>query len=224
MGIVSLKQSMELFWLGRYVERVYLTLRHLDQLYDVLLDIDKEAYKKFCAELEIPDIYEDRLDFVNNYLFSKENPDSIYSNLSRAYDNGIVLRNCISSASLSYIQMALDVLESGKKLQANALLDQQVIDYLLAFWGCIDDFVKSHQQRNMIKAGRYLERLDMQLRFREPWSDIQITIRKLERRFEGAGLRWDEDKIRTMLNYARLTPKDDESYRAVLKIADSLTV
>lgn len=89
MGIVSLKQSMELFWLGRYVERVYLTLRHLDQLYDVLLDIDKEAYKKFCAELEIPDIYEDRLDFVNNYLFSKENPDSIYSNLSRAYDNGI---------------------------------------------------------------------------------------------------------------------------------------
>ena len=35
------------------------------------------------------------------------NPDSIISNLNRAYDNAIVLRESIGSETLSYIQLSL---------------------------------------------------------------------------------------------------------------------
>ena len=70
--------------MGRYVERVYRTLNYLEGLYDVLIDTDETAYKEFCAALNIPDVYEDASDFMTSYFFDELNPDSVYSNLSRA--------------------------------------------------------------------------------------------------------------------------------------------
>ena len=222
MGIISIEQSNNLFWLGRYVERVYLTLRYLDQLYDTLLDADPKAYEIYCEDLNIPMVYSDPMQFASDYLFDKNNPDSVYSNLSRAYDNGIVLRNQISSAALSYLQMALDTLEVGKKNNAYALLNRQIIDYLLAFWGCIDEYLGSRSERNLIKSGRYLERLDMQLRLSAPWPEVEVTLGKLERRLEGARISYNKDDIAAIFNYARLGSDDKETYKKALEIANRL--
>ena len=104
MDFISIEKGENLFWLGRYVERVYRTLNYLEGLYDVLIDTDETAYKEFCAALNIPDVYEDASDFMTSYFFDELNPDSVYSNLSRAYDDGILLRNTISTRSLAYIQ------------------------------------------------------------------------------------------------------------------------
>ena len=86
MDFISIEKGENLFWLGRYVERVYRTLNYLEGLYDVLIDTDETAYKEFCAALNIPDVYEDASDFMTSYFFDELNPDSVYSNLSRAYE------------------------------------------------------------------------------------------------------------------------------------------
>lgn len=49
MDFISIEKGENLFWLGRYVERVYRTLNYLEGLYDVLIDTDETAYKEFCA-------------------------------------------------------------------------------------------------------------------------------------------------------------------------------
>lgn len=210
MGFISIEQSDNLFWLGRYAERVYRTIRCFEALCDVMLDIDEHAYKPFCAALNIPDIYKDSLDFIDSYLYEPQNPDSLYSNLSRAYDNGLVLRNTISSPSLSYLQLAMNCMEEGRRNRANALVGRQVMDYLLAFWGSIDEYVASGQERCLIKAGRYLERLDMQIRLGESWESIGVTLGKLERRLIGAKLLYDTNKFRLLLNFAQLADDDEE--------------
>ena len=46
------------------------------------------------------------------YLFDEENPDSVILSMKRAYDNGVVLREELSSNVLSYIQLALNTLEA----------------------------------------------------------------------------------------------------------------
>ena len=111
MGIISVEKSDHLFWLGRYVERVFTTLNTFFTYYDRMLDTEKEAYKHFCERLSIPDIYENQEDFVQKYLFSKEDGNSVYSSMERAYDNAVVLRDELSSRTLSYIQLALDCME-----------------------------------------------------------------------------------------------------------------
>ena len=84
---ISAEQADRLYWLGRYVERVFSTVRIFNQSLDRMIDQDGEDYVAFCKCLSIPsDIYRDAADFEVKYLFDATNPDSIYSNLSRAYD------------------------------------------------------------------------------------------------------------------------------------------
>lgn len=219
MGFISLEQSENLFWLGRYTERVYLTLTYLEKLFDVLIDKDPQAYIPYCDSLNIPNVYKDSTDFMSNYLFDRKNPDSVYANLSRAYDNGIILRNSISSNCLAYLQMSLDTLEEGKKSNSYGLLNQQIIDYLLAFWGGIDEFVGTASERHLIKAGRYLERLDMQLRLGAAWEEIEVTLGKMERRLKGAQAQYATENVQAIWGFARKRPLDPNTRLVALNLA-----
>lgn len=193
MGTISLEKMNHLLWLGRYTERVYTTLRLFDQYYDIMIDRDLFAYDGYCKRLTIPNIYRDKDHFTDSYLFEPENPDSLYSNLGRAFDNAVVLREELSSTVLAYIQMSLDILKSTRGSEAPLMELQRVMDYLLAFWGSVDDFVESEESRNLMKCGKYIERLDLYLRFEYPLRSIEKENRKLENRLKRLGFVCNEE-------------------------------
>lgn len=178
MGIISLEKSDHLFWLGRYTERVFTTLDTFFKYFDKMLDRDEEVYHAFCKELSIPDIYKNNDDFVHTYLFSQNDPNSVYSNMLRAFDNAVVLRDELSSKTLSYVQLALDCMEHASGSQAPVYELQAVLDYLFAFWGCLDDNVEDEECRNIIKCGKYLERLDLYMRLGYSYRAIEKEYNK----------------------------------------------
>lgn len=183
MGIISIEKADHLFWLGRYTERVFTTLRMFFKHFDEMLDMDNRAYEGFCEKLAIPVIYQDMDDFIDKYLFSAEDPNSIYSNMLRALDNGVVLRDELSSDALSYIQMTLDCMEQVKAYGNALAYDlQPVKDYLFAFWGCLDDNMEDEEGRNIIKCGKYLERLDLYMRLDFPYSYVEKEFSKFKNR------------------------------------------
>lgn len=183
MGIISIEKADHLFWLGRYTERVFTTLRMFFKYFDEMLDMDNRVYEGFCEKLSIPVIYQDMDDFIDKYLFSAEDPNSVYSNMLRALDNGVVLRDELSSDALSYIQMTLDCMEQVKA-HGNALAYdlQPVKDYLFAFWGCLDDNMEDEEGRNIIKCGKYLERLDLYMRLDFPYTYVEKEFSKFRNR------------------------------------------
>lgn len=197
MGTISLKQTDCLYWLGRYLERVYTTLQLFDRCYDSMIDSDPFAYREFCGRLSIPDIYAGPADFVERYLFAPENPDSIASNLGRAYDNAIVLRECISSLALSYVQTALDAMTAGRASRAHCLVSIGVCDRILSFWGAVDDRCHALECRNILKAGKHMERLNLYLRLGEPAEPTLRAYNRLRHRLEGLHLPHDAQELRT---------------------------
>lgn len=203
MGIISIEKADHLFWLGRYAERVFTTLDTFMKYFDQMLDMDDQVYHQFCERLSIPQIYEDKNDFISKYLFAKEDPNSIYNNMLRAYDNAVVLRDELSSMTLSYVQMTLDCIEQAK--DSNALIYdlQPVRDYLYAFWGCLDDHVEDEECRNIIKCGRYLERLDLYMRLDYPYHMIEKEYNKFVNRLNKVriGYKLSEiDKLADIIN------------------------
>lgn len=176
---ISTDQADRLFWLGRYVERVYSTLRVFNQAIDRMLDHDESSYIEFCRRLSIPCCYEGPEDFVRRYLFDALNPDSIASSLSHAYDNAIVMRNFITTETMAYIQLALDSLEAGAAAESSFLETQRVSDFLLAFWGSVDDRVASLARRDLLKTGKYAERLDLMIRLDLPEYRLDALTRRL---------------------------------------------
>lgn len=198
MGIISIEKADHLYWLGRYTERVYTTLRVFFHIYDSMIEQPEGIYVKYCKRLDIPDIYTSNKQFAHAYLFDDTNPDSVISNMKRAYDNAVVLREELSSNVLSYVQLALDTFQTCKKTTAPLLELQQVIDYLLAFWGGADDYVEQEDCRNILKCGKYVERLDLFIRLDYHREDLEKEYRKLTNRLYKANLSYHEDALKRL--------------------------
>lgn len=183
MGIISLEKADSLYWLGRYSERVFTTLKVFYEYYDKMIDIDEKAYLQFCERLGLPDVYGSMENFLENYLYDSANPDSVCTSISRAYGNAITLRDEIGTNALAYIQMCMNSWQASKTQEEKYLMHQQMLDNLNAFWGCIDDEVDDEESRNIIKVGRYVERLDLVLRLRMEFPKVDKAFKKLQSKF-----------------------------------------
>ena len=108
MGTITRLNISNLFWLGRYVERVFITLNGFFKYADRFIEGGQAAYEKYLSCINVPDIYKSSEDFFDRYVFDLSDENSIISNLDRALGNGIVLRDEIKTPSLSYLQLAMD--------------------------------------------------------------------------------------------------------------------
>lgn len=195
MGIISVEQADRLYWLGRYSERVYTTLRLYSNSFDSMIDGIADSYRKFCKDIDIPDVYGSKEAFTEHYPFDEDNPDSIFSNLNRAYDNAIVLREEIGSETLSYIQLAIYDMNKARVSRAPLIEMQRVIDNILAFWGIADDSIDSSQVRNLIKTGKRIERIDLYARLGINRNELVREINRLAHRITRCTVEYDEAKI-----------------------------
>ncbi len=163
---ISATKANRLYWLGRYVERVYLTLHLLRRCYDRMIDGEPKDYEEFYKKFDINNDYTDNETFRLGQMYDTNNPCSILSGLECANDNAIVLREEIKSESLSYIQMSLSLIKRlAEKQEKNITALQPITDYLLAFFGSIDERVFDERIRNIIKMGKLVENLDIHVRF-----------------------------------------------------------
>lgn len=195
MGTISLEKRDSLFWLGRYTERVYTTLKTFYNYYDQMLDRQADAYVNLCDRLDIPNVYQTESDFIHRFLFDTKDPNSILTTLNRSYDNGIILRNEITSDTLAYIQMALDIYAASSHSDVPTMALLPVQDYLLAFWASVDDNIYDQRCRNIIKCGRYLERLDLYLRLSFSTEEIDRALCKMAPRLKQSDIAFDEDVL-----------------------------
>lgn len=222
MGIISVEQTDRLFWLGRYSERVYTTLRLYSESFDRLIDMDSYDYAEFCRRLDIPDVYGSKEKFKESYPFDEEDTNSILSNLLRAYDNAIVLREEIGSETLSYIQLAIYDMQKARISRAPLIEMQSVIDNLLAFWGIADDIIDSEQTRNIIKAGKRVERIDLFGRLHLPAANITREVHRLIPRIERSGIRYHEEGLERLKNLVETGEID--YYKVVYEVEHLLEV
>ena len=198
MGIITVDKSDHLFWLGRYTERVYTTLKYYFESADKMIDENPEYYDEFCRKVGILNVYGTSENFLRTYPFDENDPNSIISNLNRAYDNAIVMRDYIGTETMAYIQLAIDDIHNADRGVA-AIADLMLaIDHILAIWGCVNDMIDNEQIRNIIKLGKGLERLDLYLSLDLPDSDIIREYRRMKQFLAKSKLRYDESVINTV--------------------------
>ena len=135
----------------------------------------------YSYELEYT-IYGDKLTFIRSFLYDTENQNSVAYSLERAYDNGIVLREEISTEALSFLQMAKDSLKKSELSSNTRLSLLPLKDILYSFWGCIMDNVYDEEVWNLIFCGKSMERVALYLRLKADFSGINQEFNKLCRR------------------------------------------
>ena len=219
MDIISIEQANRLFWLGRYTERVYTTLRMYFDRYDKMIDESSDSYKEFCNMVDIPDIYDSKEDFMKRYPFDDNNPDSIKSNLNRAYDNAIVLREMVGSEALSYIQLTIYSMNRAAQSHAPLIELQRVIDNILSFWAMADDSIDSEHVRNIIKSGKRIERIDLYARLGVPKSELHRAVCRMIPKLERSGLDYDKKKTEEL---KALVESEETDYYRIVSLAETI--
>ena len=177
------------------------------ECYDLLIDADETDYIDFLRKLGIPNTYAYKQDFITNFLFDENNPNSVLSTMLSAYDNAVVMRNEISSETMSYIQLAVNAMHRGKESTAPMLKLQEVFDCIFAFWGSADDYVESETTRNILKFGRSVERIDLYTRFSQPTPLIRKEFSILLNRLYKVGVECNIGAIDRLMKI--ILEKDD---------------
>ena len=202
MDSLSVSKLNRLYWLGRYYERLATTLGYLWDWYDVMIDGEID-YPDFCRKLSIDCCYKDDKDFMHNYVFDKNNPDSLRTVADAMLGNGMVLREVIGSRTLAYLELAVMGMKSAEEsdsptlpLQMKSAEEsdsptlplQRVIDFIMAFRGSYDDMIDDENVRNIIKCAAGVERLSLYLRLGWHLDSVKSEIGKLMKRMNRTSL------------------------------------
>lgn len=164
---ISTELGSRIYWLGRYTERAFTTLKSLERLYDKVIDRDPEHYKKYLECFGLNDIYGDYKKFFRSFIFDKNNSCSAAYSLERAYDNGIVLREAISTEALAYLQLAKDKLESSENTPQELVVAMMPLeDILYGFYGCFADHVYNEEIRDIFLCAKSVERVELYIRLK----------------------------------------------------------
>ena len=210
-----------LFWLGRYTERVLTTLRFLMDTYDqvVVAEIGGVRVGVFNAQLGA----EPRVIHLVavDHLFDGGSPDSILSNLRYAYDNAIVLREILTSESLAYIQMAVTAMENASGSSSPMVNLQWVIDDILAFRGSCYESMEDGV-RNIIRCGSSVERIDLYIRLEFRLSQVNREVSMLLNRLYKTKLEVNQESLDHLVDAALDSQKPVPEHSDMLNWVDTL--
>ncbi len=221
MGAQRLSKENRLYWLGRYSERALITIEHVSRAWDTSLDGGQVDYADWCRRMEIPCDYESAAAFLESYLFDDENPNSVPSSVNRAFDNAVMLREIITSQTLSYLQLAKNTIDAANASDAPMLDLQQVRDYLMAFKGCADENIVDEATRMTLKCGSTVERIDLMVRLDWKTDRLQQECDRLASRLRRTHLPRDGRRLQLLGDVAGCT-NVEENRRVLLDCVEQL--
>ena len=188
LSAISPAKADRLYWLGRYSERVCTVLHILRKYYDAIIDDEHtNSHKVFCSKMGIPCEVENSREFVHKYLYDGTLNYSVINMLERVKDNAILLREELKSESLQYIELAINFMKRAGEKDLKLYDIQYVTDVMYSFWGAVEDRIYNSKVRDIITSGKYIEKLDLYIRFGYEAERIEDVLSRLERvdAFEG---------------------------------------
>ncbi len=221
-------KANRLYWLGRYEERVYMTLHLLRQCYDKMIDGDAKDYEEFWQKLDSSSCYATPEEFRLGMMYDDKNPCSIISELNCAKDNAILLREDLMTETLSYIEMSISHINKCKnEKEGNITQLQPITDCSLAFWGSIFQRIPNPRIISLLAIGRNVEYIDMLIRYDYPFERIQVAYEDIKKHGTHVKRIFDaiiEKQLNELLTKFKYEHQDQDYKNKVLKYINHLVL
>lgn len=171
--LLTANVATNMYWLGRYLERVETTLYKIEEAFNIIIDVDKNAgvelYEKFGIELE----YTDSMDFLKSAIYG-DHAANIETITGHARESAIISRIYVNSSAFGEI---IELNTLFKTISSDTRpIDYKDLDQALSLikeiWG---ENASRGQQRTsdyFLKLGKLAEEVDNRVRFNE---DLEMT-------------------------------------------------
>jgi len=204
--LLTANVANNLYWFGRYLERIEATLIEAVYHFDRIIDIDKDSGKTFYKKLGVELEYENAKDFLNVAVFGNHSAN-VHSLISFAKENAIISRSDMDTEAFGSVIELADLLKHSS--HSSFSIDCRYIDYVLSLiseiWGELTRRQKRNNSDYFIRLGKLVEKVDFHLRIEK---DKEFSLVLME----------EIDKIVTRLAPdAKFKPHDEnESYETIL--------
>lgn len=163
--LLTANVATNLYWFGRYLERIEATLIEVVYHFDKIIDIDKDSGKNFYKKLGVDLEYKNARDFLNTSVFG-EHSANIYELMSFAKENAIISRSNMDTEAFGSVVELTEFLKESNN--TNFAVDCRLIDYILSsiseIWGELTRRQKRDTSDYFIRLGKLVEKVDFHLR------------------------------------------------------------
>ena len=163
--LLTANVATNLYWFGRYLERVESTLIEIIRVFDETIDVDKDAGVKFYKSLGIDIKYDNAITFLDSAVFGKHN-GNLNDILKFARENAIISRSYINTEAFGEVIKLCELFQKSSKV--TCCIDHHFIDQALSLiseiWGGLTQ--KQHREKSdyFIRLGKLVEKADFHLR------------------------------------------------------------
>ncbi len=163
--ILTANVASNLYWLGRYLERVEATLLEIDSVYDCIIDVNFDAGKKLYSNIGIELEYTSALTFMREAIVG-DHSGNMKTLLDFARENAIISRSYIELEAFGSIIQLHDLFvqaAAGERVIDFMFMDE-ALSLISEVWGEITRRESRNVDDYFLMLGKYVEKVDFHLR------------------------------------------------------------
>ncbi len=202
--LLTANVATNLYWFGRYLERIEATLIEVVNAFDIIIDTDVEKGKKFYKKLGIDIEYENATQFLNVAMFGQH--DANLNNLMGCVrENAIICRSVIDTEAFGSVMELSDLLKhSTNTFDVDYRYIDSVQSLISEVWGELTRRENRKVSDYFIRLGKLVEKVDFHLRLKKN-KEFSLVVM---------------DEIDTIVSIlapeAKFTPHDENDTYAVI--------
>ena len=179
--LITANSALNLYWLGRHLERIEASLIDINRAYDNIIDVDAKEGVALYEKLEIEIEYKNSSEFLNVAIFGNH-PSNLYVLLSNARENAIVARSHIEAEAFGSI---IELHKHFEIAQKNGyFVDFRFIDTAMSLISEIWGELTRKQTRKLhdyfMAMGKNVEKVDMHLRLAKDKEFALVVMKEID--------------------------------------------
>jgi len=161
--LLTANVASNLYWFGRYLERIEATLLEVVATFDRVIDIDKNSGKELYKRLEIDIDYVNAKDFLNVAVFG-EHSSNLHNLMECVRENAIISRSDMYTSAFGSVIELSNLLKKGSHFKVDCKFIDQVLSLISEIWGELTRRQKRNTSDYFIRLGKLVEKVDFHLR------------------------------------------------------------
>lgn len=213
---LTANRARNLYWLGRHIKRLEIEMVAIDEIFNQIIDKNKEAGRELFRKLDIELKYRNVSEYLEECIYG-DHPGRMYDIVQNARENSIIARNYLPQDAFTAIIELYQLFQENEKnlSQIDYNFIDSVLDIILRIWGAMHQFMQYQSSYDFIRFGRQVEKVDLSMRLDQQTEFTLLLIDDIDEIALRLNSTYQKEKL-SGLKYSKILDKVNDKINMVV--------